>query len=131
MSSFTKEKISLAPNNQSAWNYLRGVLDFTHTPYASLASFVQPYTAASAPASSEPEDSVVDLENPRPSAGAELPCVAALEFQADIYEVEGGDATGKAVQVCPQSQWYSHENKLLRRSGNLLQMSMIQSARST
>ncbi|OCH86328.1 protein prenylyltransferase [Obba rivulosa] len=93
---FTKEKISLAPNNQSAWNYLRGVLDHTHTPYASLTSFVQPYTVG---APSDPEDSIVDLENPRPSAGAELPSLPALEFLADIYEAEGGDGISKAVRI--------------------------------
>ncbi|KAI0918370.1 hypothetical protein AcV5_002375 [Taiwanofungus camphoratus] len=91
---FTKEKIALAPNNPSAWNYLRGVLEHTQTPFASLTAFVQPYTAAQPPA-----QDVLDLENPPPSAGAELPCVNALEFLADIYEQEGGAQTAKAAQI--------------------------------
>lgn len=94
LSRFTKEKIALAPNNPSAWNYLRGVLEHTQTPFASLTAFVQPYTAAQPPA-----QDVLDLENPPPSAGAELPCVNALEFLADIYEQEGGAQTAKAAQV--------------------------------
>ena len=44
-------------------------------------------------------EDVVDLDNPLPSAGAELPCVAALEFLADIYEQEGSEGTAKAVEV--------------------------------
>ena len=39
-----KEKIALAPNNSSAWNYLRGALEHTGTPFATLAPFVEPYT---------------------------------------------------------------------------------------
>ncbi|KAJ8473646.1 hypothetical protein ONZ51_g7733 [Trametes cubensis] len=90
------EKIALAPNNPSAWNYLRGVLEFTKTPFETLTSFVLPYTASKPPA---PEDEVVDLDNPLPSQDAELPCVAALEFLADVYEKRGGDDTAKAVEV--------------------------------
>lgn len=94
---FTKEKIALAPNNPSAWNYLRGVLGHTGTPYASLSPFVKPYTATSV----EKID-VVDLDNPVPSEGAELPCVMALEFLADTFEQEGGSQIPKAVEVSPQ-----------------------------
>ena len=92
---FAKEKIALAPNNPSAWNYLRGALEHTNTPFATVAAFVEPYTASETPA---PE--VVDLDNPPPSPGAQLPCVAALEFLADTYEKEGGEKTAKAVEVC-------------------------------
>ncbi|KAI0716811.1 protein prenylyltransferase [Earliella scabrosa] len=95
--SFAKEKIALAPNNPSAWNYLRGALEHTNTPFASLASFVEPYTTTQPPTGADGD--VVDLDNPLPSAGAELPSVAALEFMADIYEKEGGDKTAKAVQI--------------------------------
>ncbi|OSD05218.1 protein prenylyltransferase [Trametes coccinea BRFM310] len=94
--SYVKEKISLAPNNASAWNYLRGVLEFTNTPFETLASWVLPYTASQPPA---PGEDVVDLDNPLPSDNAELPCVAALEFMADVYEKQGGDATAKAVEL--------------------------------
>ncbi|TBU34341.1 protein prenylyltransferase [Dichomitus squalens] len=92
--SFAKEKIALAPNNLSAWNYLRGALEHTHTPFTTVTAFVEPYTASEPPATD-----VVDLDNPLPSAGAQLPCVAALEFLADIYEEEGGEKTAKAVEI--------------------------------
>ncbi|KAI0828698.1 protein prenylyltransferase [Trametes gibbosa] len=94
--SYTKEKIALAPNNPSAWNYLRGVLESTKTPFEELTTFVEPYTAAQPPAAS---DEVLDLDNPLPTEKAQLPCVAALEFMADAYEKRGGDATAKAVEI--------------------------------
>lgn len=97
---FTKDKIALAPNNASAWNYLRGVLEHSGTPFASLTEFVTPYSiAAKAPGEINDEDSVVDLENPRPSPGADLPCPAAIELLADVHEEAGGDDIPKAIKV--------------------------------
>ncbi|KAI0676315.1 protein prenylyltransferase [Trametes maxima] len=93
--SYAKEKIALAPNNPSAWNYLRGALEFTKTPFETLTSFVEPYTTPQSPNAAD----VVDLDNPLPSEQAELPCVAALEFIADVYEERGGEATSKAVEI--------------------------------
>jgi len=94
---YVKERISLAPNNASAWNYLRGVLDHTHTPYSTLQLFVQPYATPRSP--DETVTEVVDLENPAPSNGAQLPCPAAVEFLADIHEAEGGDSLKQAVEL--------------------------------
>lgn len=91
---YTKGKIALAPNNPSAWNYLRGVLEHTHTSYATLLTFVQPFSASSPPATD-----VLDLDNPLPSGDAELPCVSALEFIADAFEQEAGPQTAKAVEI--------------------------------
>ncbi|GBE88708.1 protein prenylyltransferase [Sparassis latifolia] len=102
---FAKEKIALAPNNLSAWNYFRGVLEHTHTPFALLTAFVEPYTAAEPPTTTK-EQSVLDLENPLPSEGADLPSVCALEFLADIHEQAGGDQTAKAVEI-----WKTLANK--------------------
>jgi len=82
---FTKQNISLAPNNPSAWNYLRGVLDHHKTPYSRLTEFVKPYTVPLDPQTTD----IVDLENPPPNKDAELPCVYAMEFLADIYEQAG------------------------------------------
>lgn len=93
---YVKEQIAVAPNNASAWNYLRGVLETTRTPFEELTSFVEPYTASQRPA---PGEEVVDLDNPLPTERAELPCVAALEFMADAYEKRGGDSVPKAVEV--------------------------------
>ena len=93
-----KENISIAPNNASAWNYLRGVLDYNKIPYATLQAFVMPYSVAQ-PASDD-DVVVVDLDHPLPSKTAELPCAAAIEFLADIYEREGGgDSVHKATHV--------------------------------
>ncbi|TFK48979.1 protein prenylyltransferase [Heliocybe sulcata] len=93
---YAKQKISLAPNNASVWNYLRGVLDHTHMPYSTLKSFVEPYTVEQEGRSED----VVDLEDPLPSAGAELPCALAIEFLADVHEQEGGvEAVRKAVEL--------------------------------
>lgn len=96
MSSYTKQKIALAPNNMSAWNYLRGVLGHAHVPYPTLISFVEPYAVASSPSNDE---DIVDLENPLPSKGAQLPCAAAIEFLADAYEAKGADGLPKSVEV--------------------------------
>ena len=58
--------------------------------------FVQPYTVNA----DDVVTAVVDLDNPLPSKGADLPCAAAIEFMADIYESEGGNSTLKATEVC-------------------------------
>ncbi|THH30915.1 hypothetical protein EUX98_g3281 [Antrodiella citrinella] len=92
---YTKDQIAGAPNNPSAWNYLRGVLEHTKQPFSSVQTFVELYAA---PARKTAEDVVVDLDNPGPGPDAHLPCVAALEFLADIYEAAGGEQK-KAVEI--------------------------------
>ncbi|KAI0338027.1 protein prenylyltransferase [Trametopsis cervina] len=95
--SFTKDMISLAPNNPSAWNYLRGILDHTRTPWSELTDFTIPYTQNQPFASAV--DEVLDLDNPKPSAEAQLPCVAALDFLAEVYVREGGEKIQQAVDI--------------------------------
>ncbi|KDN50082.1 hypothetical protein RSAG8_01418, partial [Rhizoctonia solani AG-8 WAC10335] len=88
---FTKQKISIAPNNPSAWNYLRGILEYGRLPFSSQKLFVEPYaepTELTDPLIPRPTDAVVDLDNPRPSAQAELPVPLAIEFLGDIAEEE-------------------------------------------
>ena len=65
-------------------------------PYSSMLLFVQPYTVNA----DDVVTAVVDLDNPLPSKGADLPCAAAIEFMADIYESEGGNSILKATEVC-------------------------------
>jgi protein farnesyltransferase/geranylgeranyltransferase type-1 subunit alpha len=97
---YAKQAIALAPNNASAWNYLRGVLDRAQTPYAAHAAFAELYARASSPLGDEDEDDgaggagagVLDLDNPGPGVGAALPAPAALEFLADALEQAGGAA---------------------------------------
>lgn len=102
--SFTKEKISIAPNNPSAWNYLRGVLECGRLPLSGLREFVEPYAAEPkepldplAPPNTQPVEEVVDLDNPLPSKQAELPVPLAIEFLGDIAEEEGNNE--KAIEV--------------------------------
>ncbi|KAI0763174.1 protein prenylyltransferase [Irpex lacteus] len=83
--SYTKDKIALAPNNPSAWNYLRGILDHTHTSWSTLVTFAIPYSRG--------------LDNPKPPAEAELPCAAALDFLAEAYIRDGGEGVQKAVTL--------------------------------
>lgn len=98
-SSFVKTKIAIAPNNASAWNYIRGVLDRSKTPYSTVQSFVTPYYVPHPEQHEAPPGGVVDLDDPLPSPGAQLPCVAAIEFLADIYETNGGDVLVQAIEV--------------------------------
>lgn len=82
---YAKQGISLAPNNPSSWNYLRGVLTHTGTPFASQRDFARLYAS---PRSGSERGDIVDLDNPPPSDDAELPCIHAMEFLADIFENE-------------------------------------------
>jgi len=92
---YVKQSISLAPNNASAWNYLRGILEHNDIPYSKVIDFVRPYTLPN----DEQAADLVDLENPPPSRDAYLPCPAAIEFLADIYEAEGEDSMLKATEL--------------------------------
>ena len=117
---YTKEKIALAPNNASAWNYLRGVLQHSGKPFSDLTEFVIPYAAPLSAEENRPErenDSVVDLENPRPSEGADLPCVQAIEFLADIHESSGGEQLSKAISVC-----FNKKNSLEEKFNSFTQL---------
>lgn len=49
----------------------------------------------------EDVDSVLDLENPPPTEGAQLPCPAAIEFMADVHEARGKEGITEAVKVRP------------------------------
>ncbi|RDB27917.1 Protein farnesyltransferase/geranylgeranyltransferase type-1 subunit alpha [Hypsizygus marmoreus] len=94
---YVKQNISLVASNPSAWNYLRGILDANHLPYTRVEEFVKPYAASTQDTSTT---DLVDLENPPPPRGAELPCAPAIEFLADIFEKEGGkDGVRKASEL--------------------------------
>ncbi|KAF9522236.1 hypothetical protein CPB83DRAFT_864730 [Crepidotus variabilis] len=94
---FVKQHISFAPNNPSAWNYLRGILRHTSTPFSSVAAFAEPYTSSKESIS---RDNIVDLDNPRPGEGAELPCSEALEFMADVHEAKTTEeGVNSAVEI--------------------------------
>lgn len=67
-------------------------------PYSTQADFVELYVVD---AVDEDVDRVLDLENPPPSEGAQLPCPAAIEFMADIHEARGKEGITEAVKVRP------------------------------
>ena len=98
---YVKHSISIVPNNPAAWNYLRGILQHNARPFSSIKDFIQLYTIQSQPSpGSETDGDVVDLENPPPAEGAELPVPAAIEFMADIWEREGTkEGLDKASEV--------------------------------
>ncbi len=87
---YTKHQISLAPNNASAWNYLRGVLKHEKQPLSSIREFIELYAQER-----DAEKDIVDVENPPPGPDAELPCVFAVEALADIYEAESEQEKAK------------------------------------
>ncbi|KAI0296470.1 hypothetical protein BC826DRAFT_1103883 [Russula brevipes] len=58
---FAKGKIALAPNNPSAWNYLRGILNHARMSYATQADFAGLYAVDAVQPGA---DDVLDLENP-------------------------------------------------------------------
>jgi len=96
--SFSKEKITVAPNNPSAWTYLRGILDYVRMPFSTQAAFTERLYVVDAVEESTDDDVLqVALGNLPPSGGAELPCVAAIEFVADIHKARGKDSGAKTV----------------------------------
>lgn len=72
-----------------------------------MQDFARPYAY---PHSPDEKRDIVDLDNPPPGPEAELPCVQAMEFLADVWEAEGAaeaktapasarEKTEKAVEV--------------------------------
>ena len=77
---------------------MRGVLNCTKTPYSTLREFVIPYTTRGSIGTFA--KSTLNLEDPPPSQGSDLPCPAALEFLAEIHEeVPKKDTIEHAVLV--------------------------------
>lgn len=115
---YVKQSISLVPNNASAWNYLRGLLEHNSIPYSRVITFIQPYTLSM----DEQTADLVDLDNPPPSKGAHLPCALAIEFLADIYEAEGGDSMLNATEASQSMFLNNLDLNTLVSCGSLLEM---------
>ncbi|KIJ25487.1 hypothetical protein M422DRAFT_273526 [Sphaerobolus stellatus SS14] len=109
---YVKDKIALAPNNDSAWNYLRGFLNFTKTPYSTLREFIIPFTTEGSVGTFN--KSTLNLEDPPPSEGSQLPCPAALEFLAEIHEEQPQKATIEHAVVLYKS--LANEHDKIRKS---------------
>ncbi|PLW52094.1 hypothetical protein PCASD_02062 [Puccinia coronata f. sp. avenae] len=76
---FTEQQILKAPNNPSAWNYLRGVLKRGSVPLNTVEDFVVPLTKTV---------QELDAGNAWPAdlnKHSDLPAPAAVEFLADSY----------------------------------------------
>ena len=89
---FVKDQLLKAPNNPSAWNFLRGVLKRAKKPFDSLESFVLPLTKPAAQ---------LDAEHGWPAGlnrRASLPAPPAVEFLADIYAGSGA-TTAQALDL--------------------------------
>ena len=124
---YVKQSISIVPNNVAAWNYLRGILKHNARPFSSIKDFITPYTIPSP--GSVANRNIVDLENPPPAEGAELPVPAAIEFMADIWEEEGTkEGLDKAYEVRMQKLYLPHTDFF--SFGNLCQSTMTLFARS-
>ncbi|KAM0787612.1 hypothetical protein ACM66B_003679 [Microbotryomycetes sp. NB124-2] len=98
---YAKEKLAISPNNPSAWNYLRGVLDRTETPYSGLLPFVEPMALAT------PES--MPSDEPAVSALAELPAFLAIEFMADcaLRQANESDPSRKQEKAKEASALFS------------------------
>ena len=98
---YVNQSISVVPNNPAAWNYLRGVLQHNARPFSSMKDFIILYSTIPSPGSVT-DRNVVDLDNPPPAEGAELPVPAAIEFLADIWEKEG---TKEGLDKASEVRW--------------------------
>ena len=79
------------------------MLRTTKTPLSSLLTFIQPYARPQPGIKDEgvsTEDVIIDLDNPLPGEAAQLPCVEALEFLADVYEAQVVGSAGETTDAC-------------------------------
>jgi protein farnesyltransferase/geranylgeranyltransferase type-1 subunit alpha len=102
---YVKTKIALVPSNLSAWNYLRGILTESKTYFytQSILNFAEPFTKSSLTPGVGRLGGAIDLDNPGPGQGAELPCAYAVEFVADALatqcaEVKESEENRKAAE---------------------------------
>jgi hypothetical protein len=84
------------PNNASAWNYLHGLLDYARMAFTH-AALAELYVVDTVEEGTD--DDVFDLENPLPSKGAELPCVAAIDGWHTRGE-RGKDGVSERIRGC-------------------------------
>ncbi|KAA1122263.1 CAAX geranylgeranyltransferase alpha subunit [Puccinia graminis f. sp. tritici] len=77
---FTKHQILKAPNNPSAWNYLRGVLKRGSIPLNTLEDFVLPLTKTRLELETQASGWPTGL-----NTQSDLPVPAAVELLANIY----------------------------------------------
>lgn len=92
---YVKEKIYVAPQNQSPWNYLRAILRHTSTPLSNLISFAEAFVTPElllvfhSNNNNEKEDNE-GQEN-------EIKSSHALDFLADAYAEQGENEKSSKV----------------------------------
>lgn len=101
---YVKEKIHLAPQNQSPWNYLRAILRHTSTPLANLVSFAEAFVTpellllfhSSNDNNNNNNKKIDDDDDGREN---QIKSSHALDFLADAYAEQGeNEKSGKVLE---------------------------------
>lgn len=85
--SYVKDAIGMAPQNQSPWNYLRGVLEKTQSPLSSVTDFILPFADISRPdtiRSSHALDLLAEIYSE--DEGSKHDAAKALDLLAEKYD---------------------------------------------
>lgn len=92
---YVKEKIYVAPQNQSPWAYLRAILRHTSTPLSDLVSFAEGFVT--------PELLLLvhsNNNNSSESSENQIKSSHALDFLADAYAEQGeNEKAGKVLEL--------------------------------
>lgn len=93
---YVKEKIYLAPQNQSPWTYLRAMLRHTSTPLSNLVSFAESFVSPELlllfHSSNNDNNKKIDDEKEY-----QIKSSHALDFLADAYAEKGENETSDKV----------------------------------
>lgn len=95
---YVKEKIYVAPQNQSPWTYLRAILRHTSTPLSHLVSFAEGFVTPELLLLFHSNSSDNDIKN---DGGKEnqIKSSNALDFLADAYAEQGeNQKSGKVLE---------------------------------
>lgn len=103
--SFSRTKILLAPQNQSAWNYLRGLYRKSQRPLSELKGFAQQFTGASNNKSSHGDDDDNNNDDDDLNVEEGVRSSHALDLLADIYAEEGEAAEAKRMLEALGRKW--------------------------
>lgn len=91
---FSKDKILLAPQNQSPWNYLRGLYAKSRRDFVDLREFAEQFTTASGDSQPGEEDYEEGVTSSH-----------ALDLLADIYAQQGENEKAKRVLDSLGRKW--------------------------
>lgn len=95
---FVKEKIYVAPQNQSPWTYLRAILRHTSTPLSNLVSFAEGFVVPELLLLFHSNNNENDKKNDDGKEN-QIKSSHALDFLADAYAEQGEDEkSGKVLE---------------------------------